>query len=186
MTHDELKKVKKFIRIAEKVRNSNFLKSTKALNFKMSIGIDKPICFESSGFDEDLLKSALMDFRKIYMEKDDTSFFQIYNLLYTNTDNLDIKKNLEKCRKIYSEILNKPTPIGIFINKELQNVKEIINDWLYGYYFHEDSEREEKMQSIMLGQLFHKASFVTSIMDLMRIAVIMSNNAKVVISEHEN
>ncbi|QQS60819.1 MAG: hypothetical protein IPN70_02915 [Candidatus Moraniibacteriota bacterium] len=186
MNNDDLKKIKKYIGVAEKIRNSNFIKNTKQVSFKMNIEIDKPVRFESTGFDEDLLKSALMDFRKIYMKKDSTNFFRIYNLIYKNTDDIAIKNNIEKCREIYAKILSRPTSIGIYINKELQNVEKIIDDWLYGYYFHEDDEREEKMQAIMIGQLFHRASFVTSIIDLMKIAIVMSNNAKKIISEYES
>lgn len=185
MNEEDLKKIKKYITVSEKVKNSNFIKNTKQVSFKMNIEIDKPVQFESEGFDEDLLRSALLDFRKIYMKKDGTNFFRIYNLLYKNTNDAEVKRNIEKCREIYTKILSRPTSIGIYINKELQNVDRIIEDWLYGYYFHEDDERDEKMKSIKLGQLFHKASFVTSIMDLMKISIVMSENAKRVILENE-
>jgi hypothetical protein len=186
MNNDDLRKIKKYIRVSEKVRSSNFIKKTKQVTFRMNIEINKPARFESTGFNEDLLRSALMDFRKIYMKKEGTNFFRIYNLIYKNTDDVEVKRNIEKCREIYTQILGRPTSIGIYINEELQNVEKIIDDWLYGYYFHEDDEREEKMQSIMMGQLFHRASFVTSIIDLMKIAIIMSNNAKKIVSEYES
>ncbi len=185
MKIEELKKIKKYIEIAEKVKNSNFLKDTRAISFKMDVSIDKPVRFESNGFDEDMFRSALMDFRKIYMKKDSTNFFRIYNLIYKNSNDTEIKRNIEKCREIYKKILSRPTSIGIYINKELQNVEEIIDDWLYGYYFHEDDERDEKMKSIKLGQLFHKASFVTSVIELMKISITMSENAKIFMLEHE-
>ncbi len=105
MTEDELKRINKFIRITDKIRNSNFLKTTKFLNFKMNIEINKPARFEADGFNEDLLKSALMDFRKIYMKKEDTNFFKMYNLLYANTNDVDLKKNLEKCRENFSVLV---------------------------------------------------------------------------------
>jgi len=185
MNNDDLKKIKKYIEIAEKVRNSNFIKNTKQVSFKMNIEIDKSVHFETTGFDEDLLRSALMDFRKVYMKKECTNFFRICNLLDKNTLDINTRNNIEKCKEIYEKILNRPTSIGIYINKEIQNVEKIIDDWLYGYYFHEDEKRDEKLKSIRLGILFHKASFVNSIIDLMGISVVLANNAKSIIDKNE-
>lgn len=170
-----------FIETAKSIVSSSFIK-----NIKKSKNLRHTIKFSNTGgtvekvegVNEDLLKSFLLDFRKIYMQGEDTNFYTIYGILFRNAPDQKTKDNLVKCRTKYSEILNKPLMVRIFINGDLEKPINMIDDWFYGLYFHEVKDKKEKLLSLNFIKLFHKFNMVSAVIDLTYIIHVLSNNAK--------
>jgi len=187
MNQDNINQIENYITICKKLANSRFIKETKNIQFSLSFKQHEATKVSIGNFDEDLLRSCLMDFRKVYLPKEKTNFSRICNILLQCTDDQKIKENIEKCRKKYKFTL-KNSSVGFAVNNDRQEPDKIIDDWLHGYYFHEDEGKKKVIENLHITQLLHKTIFLNTITDLIRISIILSNNAKLVLersSQHD-
>jgi hypothetical protein len=172
-------KIKQFIEVCEKVKNSRFVKETKNVTFNLSIGVGKPLEQNLDGFDEDNLRSMLIDLRKFTLKKDNVYILDICDFLILNTTNQDIILNLQKCKNNYLILLDKPI-IKMIINNEVETGWDVIRKWFYGHYFHEDQEKQN-MQNLGFIKQMHKFSFVNAITELIGLCSVVANNAKLIL-----
>ena len=181
MNPDAIRRINNYIRICENLRNSRFVKETKKIEFKLELKEIGESTMTVGNFDEDLLRSCLMDFRKIYLTSEDTNFYRVCNEIYKIGDQ-KTRERVAKCRKLYKASLNKPS-IGISIGKKGQKPDKIIDDWLHGYYFHEEQEKRNVIAGLHAARFIHKAIFITTIIELLRLSLILANNAKLIVDK---
>lgn len=176
-------KIKHFIEICEKVKNSRFVKDTKTVSFNLSVGVGKTLEQNLGGFDEDNLRSMLIDLRKFTLKKDNVYILDTCDFLILNTTNPDIILNLQKCKSNYLLLLNQPT-IEMIINNEIETGWDVMRKWFYGHYFHEDQEKQNIL-NLGIGKQIHKFSFVTAITALINLCAVVANNAKLILDSDD-
>ena len=90
--------------------------------------------------DEELLRSFILDVRKLYMESEVTRFKKMFPILIQYV-NIDEMSELQKCQSYYEENLTISFPVGIPV-KESKTIKDILDNWFYGHYLHEDESKK--------------------------------------------
>ncbi len=175
-------KIEQFIAINEKVRNSRFSKETKNVGFQLNFEVGKPLEQKVTGFDEEDLRSMLLDLRKFTLrgDKDGVYIPNICDLLITNTSNQDTISSVQKCKDFYDKLMNEPA-IKMIIDSQTETGKDVLDKWLYGHYFHEE-ERRQDLKDLGVGVQIHKANFVIAVTDLIRLSTVLTDYAKRVIA----
>lgn len=179
MDLQDKQKIEQFIAINDKVKNSRFTKETKTVSFNLNIEIGKPLEQSLGGFDEEALRSMLMDLRKFTIKRDEVFLPYICDLVIANTSDPKTIENIKKCKDLYSQLMEEPT-IKMIIESETETGKAVMDKWLYGHYIHEKQHKED-LQNLGFGQQIHKANFVWSITELIKISSWVANNAKTVL-----
>ena len=176
MLEQDTEKIKKFIQIIERIKNSQFIQQTKTIGFELNFKIGEPLTQKLHGFSEDDFRSMLLDLRKLTLKKDGVRILEICDLILTNTEDSKIKENVSKCKEIYEKMMESPA-IKMIINGQDEKTSDLIDKWLYGYYFHEQKGNEDKLRSLGVGQPLHRFNFVLAITDLVKLAAVVANNA---------
>ncbi len=174
----DLERINKFINIVEKLKNSQFIKTTKNIKFELNVEIGENIKQQISGYDEDQFRSMLMDLRKLLMVKDGVKLDEICDLIVKNTNKQDVIKNVTDCKRVFKELMDNP-PINIIKDGESFSSEDIIKLWLYGHYVHEDDDKTKRLNNMGLSAMFIKYNFTTAITKLLDLSIIISNNAKI-------
>jgi hypothetical protein len=78
---------------------------------------------------------------------------------YTNAEE---RPELERCQKDYEENLTISFPAGIPV-KESKTIKDILDDWFYGHYLHEDEKKKETLSNLGGAEDFYKWIFVDNL-----------------------
>ena len=76
--------------------------------------------------------------------------------------NSEEKIELQKCQSDYEENLTISFPAGIPV-KESKTIKDILDDWLYGHYLHEDEEKKNTLANLGGAKDFYKWIFVDNL-----------------------
>jgi len=158
ISQDDRNKILNFIDLVERIRARPFMSEFQKNNL-FDIIHSRP---NTSKPDEELLRSFLLDVRKLYLEKEPTSFKKMFPVFmrYTSPDE---KIELQKCQSDYEEILTMSFPAGIPV-KESKTIKNIIDDWFYGHYFHEKDQKKKDTISSLGGVAdFYKWIFVDNL-----------------------
>jgi hypothetical protein len=174
-----------FVRIAQKVRDSKFIRENQGASFSLSVGVGEPLKQTVSGFNEDDLRSMLMDLRKFTLEKDGVRFTDICSLLLSETTDPIIRKNVDACRERYEKLMTH-SAIKLIIDEKIDDNMKIIKTWFYGHYFHEDAKHKENLSKLGIGEPLHKFNFMQLVEGLSVLACVLANNAKLVLDETQN
>jgi hypothetical protein len=174
MDTDSRDRIEQFIAIVEKVKNARFTRETKSVGFQLKFKTGEPLQQKVIGFDEEDLRSMLLDLRKFTLEKDGVRLSDICDLLIADTENQEIVANLQKCKDNYGLLMHDPA-IQMIVDGEIET--NVVKKWLYGHYFHEEQYQEE-LKNLGLGQPLHKMNFVVAITELIKLCVVAANNAK--------
>ena len=157
ITDSDRKKITDFIDLVGRIRARPFMAEFQKNNLFDIIhsrqNAPKP--------DEDLLRSFILDVRKLYMESEPTSFKKMFPVFMRYIDS-DEKIELQKCQSGYDENLTISFPAGIPV-KESKTIKDIIEDWLYGKYFHEDEDKKNTLANLGGAEDFYKWIFVDNL-----------------------
>lgn len=120
-----------------------------------------------------------MDLRKFTIKRDDVYLPDICDLVIANTTDSKTITNIQKCKDLYSQLMNEPA-IRMIIESETETGKAVMDKWLYGHYIHEKQHKQD-LENLGFGQQLHKANFVWSITELIKISSWVANNAKTVL-----
>lgn len=179
MNESERERINQFISIVENVKNSRFIKTYKTVSFELNFVTGKPVEQKMTGFDEEDLRSMLIDLRKITLAKDGVRFTEICDLLLSCVSDQAVVGNIQQCKKNYEAIMKK-TAIGMIINSVPETGKSIIDKWFYGHYFHE-KQYSKDLDKLGAGLYVHKTNFVIAIINLIEVAACVANNAKLIV-----
>lgn len=157
ITDSDHKKITDFVNLVERIRARPFMTEFGKNNVFDIIhtrqSTQKP--------DEELLRSFILDVRKLYMESELTSFKKMFPVFmqYVSPDE---KIELQKCQSDYEENLKISFPAGIPV-RESKTIKDIIDDWLYGHYFHEDEKRKNTLSQLGGAEDFYRWIFIDNL-----------------------
>ncbi len=157
MTDSDHKKITNFVDLVGHIRSLPFMAEFQKNNLFNIIysrpNLPKP--------DEESLRSFILDIRKLYMESEATSFIKMFPIFmkYVSPDE---KKELQKCQSDYDENLKISFPAGIPV-KESKTIKNILDDWFYGKYFHEDEKKKNTISQLGKAEDFYKWILIDNI-----------------------
>ena len=157
MTDSDRKKITDFVDLVQRIRARPFMTEFQKNNL-FDIIYARP---NAQKPDEELLRSFILDVRKLYMESEATSFKKMFPTLmqYVNPDE---KSELQKCQSDYEENLTISFPAGIPV-KESKTIKDILDDWFYGHYLHEDEKKKNTLSNLGGAEEFYKWIFVDNL-----------------------
>lgn len=143
-----------FKKQAAKLRgNRDFFKNLSySLHYKQGEGIKTHF---TSRPDDKSVKAVLLDLRPFLLDKENVNFYKICNLLFTNVSDPDLKEKVANSREIWSALLerkSKGAVGGIRLKIGAKDVlsEENLNNWLYGEYFHLDSDKRKILEQMSL------------------------------------
>lgn len=170
--------LKLFVQRADELSNrAIFKKASSRINISFSNNWkEKPPKTQFPG--EDGFRSAIMDIRVFYMNKEPTNFTYTCNTIFQIAIDDKMKKRVEKMRKRYIEIVNGQASDLLMKIIDKETGKEInvpskyfIDLYLSGRYFHErylDKRNElERLESKMPPEL-SKFGFINAMFEISR------------------
>lgn len=135
--------------------NTKLLEANRNIELTISWKQAEPIKTEAALFDEEQLRSFLLAFRPLYMQKEAVYFYKVANIVYRHLDTEYAKEQLARCREDFGKILDKPAGRLVY-NNELLTPRRLIDLWFNAYYFHKDPEKAQEFKRISdgIGPLF--------------------------------
>ena len=157
LTDSDSKKITDFVDLVGRIRTRPFMAEFQKNNLFDIIhsrqNAPKP--------DEELFRSFILDVRKLYMESEATSFKKMFPI-FMKYVSADEKIELQKCQSDYEENLTISFPAGIPV-KESKTIKDILDDWFYGHYLHEDEKKKDTLSNLGVAKDFYKWIFVDNL-----------------------
>ncbi len=157
MEDSDKMKINNFIELIERIRLRPFMAEFKKNNL-FDIIHSRP---DTQKPDEELLRSFILDVRKLYMESEATSFMKMFPI-FIKYARPEEKAEIQKCQKDYEENLTIRFPAGIPV-QESKTIKDILDDWLYGHYLHEDEKKKDTLANLGGLEDFYKWIFVDNL-----------------------
>lgn len=174
------KKLKNYIDLVRRIRESKFMAELPKNNVFNIIYQTKDV----PQIDEDLLRSFIMDVRKVYMSKESTSFTRMFPVFMKYVSGEE-KLELQKCINDYEENLEISFPAGIPV-KESKTIKNILDDWLYGHYMHEEESKKKTILELGKSREFYKWMFIDNLGGLVEFAYALEDLATKLLYRAEN
>lgn len=161
-----------FLEHVDSLQKSSFLKFIVAkpkISFTIGYTEGKGTNYTESWPKEEDIKSFIVDFCQIYLtKKQPANFLHICNLLEKSLKDEESKKSMRSYRKIYNEILNKNKLIGIHEDGKEKRPDRILEEWIMGYYRHDDKEYRSNIQRWeLLGGGMYKFMFINVLINLL-------------------
>ena len=172
LTDFDYEKLVNFIDLVERIRQLKFVSELQKNSLFDIIYSRK----NTSKPDEESLRSFILDIRKLYMTKESTSFKKMFPVWTRYVDGEE-KRELQKCQNDYEENLKISFPAGI-PTKESKTIKDIIDDWFYGYYVHEERNKKEALSQLGKAKDFYKWIFMDNLGDFLEFALALENLSK--------
>jgi hypothetical protein len=175
ITPEDKKRLHRFSRVVNSLKNSKFLKETKPVVFQINFDSEKGLRQGMEDFDEESFRSALMDIRKIISPSEGIYIGDICDILIKEQLNQDIVNNIKNC-KISLERIKQEPAIKLIINEKNRVAEDTLFDWMYGLYLHEDENRQARLKSFEAVAPVDKYNFVLTCKDLVYLAIVILNN----------
>jgi len=157
LTDSDRKKITDFVALVERIRARPFMAEFQKNNL-FDIIYPRP---NTQKPDEELLRSFILDVRKLYMESESTSFKKMFPIFMQYVDSGE-KIELQKCQNDYEENLTISFPAGIPV-RESKTIKNILDDWFYGHYLHEEEKKKNTLFNLGGFDDFYKWIFVDNL-----------------------
>jgi|GEM_PF-3076981 len=157
LTDSDRKKITDFVALVERIRARPFMAEFQKNNL-FDIIYPRP---NTQKPDEELLRSFILDVRKLYMESESTSFKKMFPIFMQYVDSGE-KIELQKCQNDYEENLTISFPAGIPV-RESKTIKNILDDWFYGHYLHEEEKKKNTLSNLGGFDDFYKWIFVDNL-----------------------
>jgi len=143
-TTEEKNKLESFLSLVDKIKQLRlFRENLPVVNIIFDIS-SKDAVSRIEVLDEEILRSVLLDLRKIFAQNEATNFGSICNLIYKKVNNAKIREEISAVREAYNRSL-KETEFKIEINDHKVTPQEALKLWFNGYYFHENQEVNKKL-----------------------------------------
>lgn len=144
-TAQEKSKLESFLLLVEKIRQLKlFSEGLPSAKISYKIASEDTYQQKLELPDEELLRSSLLDLRKIFANNKVTNFGLICNLICRKVSDPMIKENIDKIRKAYNNSL-KGSAFTIIVDGDKVTPMDALKLWFNGYYFHEDTEKRDKL-----------------------------------------
>lgn len=180
LSDNEVKLLEAFVKYADEVWDSDFMKSEERGQFKIQWEEKSGTTITTVLPDWNQVIVFLHKFRPILLNDEKTNFYKIHNLLAKNLDHSNFRNSLGVQHERYS---GKATQAEFQIrsNKVLLNSEKLLFDWLNAHEYHRDQDKQEFIDSlhqmiplevskvIFLRLLIDKAIASINVADLIRV-----------------
>lgn len=166
MTPEEKTQLKDYSVICGSLNGHRFFKETEELTLKLN---KQSRSHSLHGYDEDLFKSFLLDFRKIVMKDEPTFFHKVANII--SRRNIKLRPKVGGIKKRYEDKLKSSPLLLESPSKRL----DIVDAWLNGQYFHQDKDLRSALQEEIALKKHH---FIATVIDLTAIAMELAEVSK--------
>lgn len=150
---EEVRALSRYARVCTRLNDRALLRE--GARFEFSAGIEgETERLQHAG--EDPLRSAMMDFRLIWMDSEPAQFSRIRNIVRSRAAESSPEGNealavIDALGKDMSEARKEPT-LGAHDPESgeirtVQRAADLIDDWLNGVSFHEDPDRAERVEA---------------------------------------
>lgn len=163
------RKLRLYIKVVRSLQETRFIKSTTEIGVRNTTGQHKKMRLKPYGYSEEQLRSALIDFRKLMLEKEQTNFYLICNSIEKGEFSASLKEETRLMRKEFSGILNRE--ITAYDHRTKDKPKDVVDKWINGYYFHQEPDKSSSLNRMGFIKHVHKLVFVATVLDLTRIAI---------------
>lgn len=163
------RKLIEFVKVVNALKRTKFIKNTYEIGVRSAEGKYKKIRLRQFGYDEEELKSALMDFRKIILQGEITNFYTICNDVERSKLSQALKNKTRSIRKEFTDVLNKD--VTLYDGKTHDKPRDVLDKWLNGKYFHQEPIKHRALERMNFVRQVHKLVFVATVLDLTRIAI---------------
>ena len=161
-----------YIKVVSALEKSKFFKETGTVGVKNVTRKNGKMRLQTFGFVEDHLRSALIDFRKIILNDEETNFYSICNVIEKGNFPKLLKSRVQSIRKEFSETLNKDATL--YDRQTNDKPKDVLDKWLNGKYFHQNQTKKASIERLGFVIHVHKLVFVATVLDLGRISIKLS------------
>ena len=169
-------RIKEFIKVTRSLQRTKFIKTTKEVGVRNAKGSYKKIRLKPFGYDEEELRSSLIDFRKLVLQGETTNFYSVCNAVERSTLPQSLKNEVRELRKEFTDILNKDATL--YDRGTHDKPKEVLDKWLNGKYFHQEPSKRRALERMNFVRQVHKLVFVATILNLSRVALKLADVLK--------
>ena len=162
-------RLRRFIKLVRSLQKSAFFVQTESVGVRNIGQKSGKIRLVTFGFDENLFRAYLVDFRKLILEGEETNFYSICNLVEKDDYPSDLKENVRKIRKNFSNVLNKDATL--YDHKTHDKPRDVLDKWLNGKYFHNNPSKRKSIEGMGFVRHVHKIVFVATTLDLTRVSI---------------
>lgn len=162
-------KLRSYVKLVKALEKSKFYSKTKSVGVRNVTRKDGKMRLETFGFEEEFLRSALVDFRKIILSGEETNFYAICNIIERGAFPESLKNKARNIRKEFSEVLNKEATL--YDHQTHDKPKDVLDKWINGKYFHQDKNKRRSIDRMKFIRHVHKLVFVATVLDLIRASV---------------
>jgi hypothetical protein len=153
---DDLARLRRYLDICESLAERRFF--TERINFSARISIDRPNYENLEHAGEDALRSAVLDFRQLWMDKEITHFPTIRNRLRRRAvskgtvESAIAISELDRLGKKYSDERNRSMMRRVHPENPTQAIAhirahQVVEDWLYGGVIHFDPDSAARVKA---------------------------------------
>lgn len=147
-TDDHLKILKSFHSKAAELRESALLKKRFSTKLTIKMNQINGFSMEVQEPDETDLRSYLLSFRQFFLDGEPVFLNRVYNICLMHLKHEPYKKYLVKSREIWKHTFRQAGIPLLIDNKEI-SPEYAMKLFLYGHYFHTDSEKAEALSALL-------------------------------------
>ena len=179
---DEVRLLEAFVKYADEVWDSDFMKSEERGQFTIQWDEKSGMKITTVLPDWNQVIVFLHKFRPILLQNEKTNFYKIHNLLAKKLNHPNFRNSLGVQHERYSGKTYQ-SEVQIKSNKILLNSETVLFDWLNSHEYHRDEDKQEFLESlhqmipldtskvIFLGLLIDKALASINLADLIRVVL---------------
>ena len=180
LSDDEVKLLEAFIKYADEVWDSDFMKSEERGQFTIQWDEKSGTKVTTVLPEWNQVIVFLHKFRPILLNNEKTNFYKIHNLLAKKLDHPNFRNSLGVQHERYSG-KTAQAEVQIRSNKVLLNSEKVLFDWLNSHEYHREEDKQEFIESlhqmipldvskvISLRLLIDKALASINLADLIRV-----------------
>lgn len=148
LTAQELSSIRLFLKKAKELHSTNIVSGGESgISLNVASELGTPPRFQVVLPSEEYLRSFYMAFRFFYLEKEESNFLKIANIIKRRTDNQLLRQYVDRLRDMWSGALAAKT-MRIELNGTQITPSFLMDLWFNAHYFHSDNEKEQKLSNL--------------------------------------
>jgi hypothetical protein len=172
----QYRSLKSYSKVVDSLSRTEFIRKTDTIGVRNATGKHKKMRLRPFGYKEEQLRSALIDFRKLVLQGEETQFYAICNSIELGDSPNELKEKARVLRRSFSDILNKDATS--YDRNTHDKPAEVLDKWLNGKYFHQEKTKRRSLERMNFVRQVHKLVFVATVLDLSRVAIALREEIK--------
>ena len=186
LSDDEVKLLESFVKYADEVWDSDFMKSEERGQFNIQWDEKTGTKVTTVLPDWNQVIVFLHKFRPILLQSEKTNFYRIYNLLAKKLDHPNFRNSLSVQHERYSG-KTAQAEVQIRSNKVLLNSEQVLFDWLNSHEYHRNEDKQEFLESLhqMIPLDVSKVIFLRLLIDKSIASINLADLIRVILGKQQ-